>query len=140
MLPKLKPIDYMSSLVAAFLWFLGGLLFLGIVRATFLYAIPISTRNNNKATLGTLFLILLFSAFIAGVWFATKRILPLFMKRTNQINGYKTATLFLKISALSILGLMLGDAINHESLVISYGFWFATLASLYLYARYRTLN
>jgi hypothetical protein len=138
MLSKLKLLDYVSSLVAAFLWFLGGLLFLGIVRAAFLYLIPLSTRNNNEATLGTLFLVLLFGSFIIGVWFATNRILPLFMDKTNQKNGHKTTALFLKISALSILGLMAGDAINHDSLVIGYSFWFAALALLYLYARYQT--
>jgi hypothetical protein len=140
MLSKLKLVDYISSLVAAFLWFLGGLLFLGVVRAAFISVIPLPARNNNKATLGTLFLILLFGAFIAGAWFTTKRILPLFMKKTNQMNGHETTALFLKISALSILGLMVGDAINHTSLIINYGFWFATLALLYLCARYRTLR
>jgi heme A synthase len=133
---KLKLIDYITSVVATILWFLGGLIFLAVVRAAFVAAIPLNVRNNNKSTLGVLFLLLIFSAFVFGAWLVVSKLLPLFMAKTNQVDARQTTHLFLKLSAVSILALMLGDTLNHDSLLVGYSFWAIGLAGVYLLARY----
>jgi hypothetical protein len=132
---RLTKLDFATSLVASLSLLVAGIAGLGVVQYIFLRLVPLNVRENNKATLGTLFLLLIVSAFVICAWKGSKTTLKYFMARTKQAKFAETYRTFALLAIFSPISLVAADAIKKDSLVLSYAAWIITLAILYLLAR-----
>lgn len=132
---NLKTIDYISSVVAAFIWLAGGAFafeFVGYIARLVRPGLQYYPHNSPIFPLLGLTAII---CFILGAILTTKLILPLFLRFSKQGELKTTRRLFLIYSWFSLFALIPAVIFADESVVIGYLFWVMGLSFIYIRTR-----